>query len=139
MTLGSQLQAVVVGWQIYSLTHDPLSLGLIGLAEALPFIGVALYAGHVADQLDRRRVSQAALIVLLGCAAALLIFNLVPGFFTGVGAWPFYGVIFVSGIARSFLQPARNALAAELVVRELYPNAVAWRSSSWQTAAVIGP
>src|SRR5689334_16321285 len=139
MTISSQIQAVVVAWQVYDITHDPLSLGLIGLAEALPFIGVALYAGHIADQLDRRRVSQASLVVLLGCAAALLTFNLLPGFLTRVGAWPFYAVIFVSGLARSFLQPARNALAAELVGRELDPNAVAWRSATWQTAAVIGP
>src|SRR5689334_136021 len=139
MTIGAQIQVIVVSWQIYNITHDPLSLGLIGLAEALPFIAVALYAGHVADRLDRRRVSQASLVVLLGCAGALLTFNLIPGFFARVGAWPFYAVIFVSGIARSFLQPARNALSAELVNRALYSNAVAWRSSTWQTAAVVGP
>ena len=56
MTVGSQIQVIVVSWQIYNLTHDPLSLGLIGLAEALPFIGVALYAGHLADRLDRRGI-----------------------------------------------------------------------------------
>ena len=139
MTIGAQIEVLVVSWQIYGITHDPLSLGLIGLAEALPFIGVALYAGHLADRLDRRRVSQASLVLLLGCALALLAFNLIPGFLERVGVWPFYAVMFVSGIARSFLQPARNALGAELVSRDLYPNAVAWRSSTWQTAAVVGP
>ena len=139
MTVGAQIQVIVVSWQIYNLTHDPLSLGLIGLAEAFPFIGFALYAGHIADRFDRRRVSQAALLVLLACAGALLAFNLVPGFLGRVGAWPFFAVIFVSGIARSFLQPARNALGADIVPRALYSNAVAWRSSTWQTAAVVGP
>jgi MFS family permease len=139
MTISSQIQGVVVAWQIYDITHDPLSLGLMGLAEALPFIGVALYAGHVADRLNRRRVSIASLAVLLGCSVTFLIFNLIPGFLHRAGANPFYLVIFISGIARSFLQPARNALGAELVDRSLYANAVAWRSSTWQSAAVVGP
>jgi len=139
MTVGAQIQGVVVSWQIYDITHDPLSLGLIGLAEAFPFIGLSLYAGHVADRLNRRRVAVASLIVMLICSVSLLAFNLVPGFLNRFGAWPFYSVIFVSGVARSFLQPSRNALGAEIVPRPLYPNAVAWRSSTWQSAAVAGP
>lgn len=139
MTISSQIQGVVVAWQIYDITRDPLSLGLMGLAEALPFIGVALYAGHVADRLNRHRVSLASLAVLLACSLTFLVFNLIPGFLHRAGAGPFYLVIFLSGIARSFLQPARNALGAELVDRSLYANAVAWRSSTWQSAAVIGP
>ncbi len=139
MTISSQIQGVVVAWQIYEITHDPLSLGLMGLAEALPFISVALYAGHIADRFDRHRVSTIALFVLLACSLTLLAFNLIPGFLHSHGAAPFYAVIFASGVARSFLQPARNALGAELVERPLYANAVAWRSSTWQSAAVVGP
>jgi MFS family permease len=139
MTISSQIQGVVVAWQIYDITHDPLSLGLMGLAEALPFVTAALYAGHVADRFDRHTISIVALASLLGCSLTLLSFNLIPGFLAIHGAWPFYAVIFVSGLARSFLQPARNALGAELVDRSLYANAVAWRSSTWQTAAVVGP
>ena len=74
-TLAQQIQAVVVGWQIYALTKDPLALGLIGLSEALPFISVALFAGHVADRTDRRKVALAALSVLLTCASTLLRFS----------------------------------------------------------------
>jgi MFS family permease len=143
MTLAAQIQGVVVSWQIYDVTRDPLSLGLIGLAEALPYIGVALFAGHIADKLNRRTISIASLIVLVFCSVALLLLSLAAswrgGFGGARGVWPFYGVIFLSGIARSFLQPARQALGAELVPRELYPNAVAWRSSTWQTGAVAGP
>lgn len=139
MTLSSQIQGVVVAWQIYDITRDPLSLGLMGLAEALPYIGCSLYAGHVADALNRRAVVLTSLLVLLGCSLTLLTFNLIPGFLRDHGALPFYLVIFASGLARSFLTPARNALGAELVDRSLYPNAVAWRSSTWQTAAVVGP
>jgi MFS family permease len=139
MTLGTQTQAVVVGWQMYALTHDPLALGLIGLAEALPYIGLALFAGHVADAGNRRRIAIVALIALLACSVALLVFTVTPGFLTRHGVWPVYAAIFASGIARSFLQPARQALGAELIPRELYVNGAAWRTSTWQTAAVGGP
>jgi MFS family permease len=138
MTLGSQLQAVVVGWQVYTITHDPLSLGLIGLAEALPFIAVALPAGYVADRLNRRTIAVVALAVLALCAVALLALSS-AGVLARVGVIPIYVIIFASGIARSLLQPARQALSSELVPREHLQNAIAWRSSSWQIAAVVGP
>lgn len=139
MTVAAQIEVLVVSWQIYAITHDPLSLGLMGLAEALPFIGFALYAGHVADRMDRRTVSLVSLGVLLASACALLALTLGSAYTRRWGALPFYGVIAISGVARSFLQPARNALGAELVPRSLYASAVAWRSSTWQTAAVLGP
>lgn len=143
MTLAAQIQGVVVSWQIYDVTRDPLSLGLIGLAEAFPYIGVALFAGHVADRQNRRAISLTSLGVLVCCSLALLALSINASAHAGIAGyrrvWPFYGVIFISGIARSFLQPARQALGAELVPRELYPNAVAWRSSTWQTGAVAGP
>jgi MFS family permease len=141
MTLAAQIQGVVVAWQIYDVTRDPLSLGLIGLAEALPYVSVALFAGHVADRQNRRIVSLLSLAVLVLCSVSLLLLS-VGDWRASLGTrgvWPFYVVIFASGIARSFLQPARQALGAELVPRELYPNAVAWRSSTWQTGAVAGP
>ena len=139
MTIAAQIQIIVVSWQIYDITHDPLSLGLIGLAEALPFIGAALFAGHVADVSNRQRVSVAALFVLLLSGLALLAMSVLPGSGIARGIWPFYLVIGVSGLARSFLQPARNALGAEIVGRDLYHNAISWRSSTWQAAAIIGP
>jgi MFS family permease len=139
LTVATQMQVVVVGWQIYAVTKDPLSLGLVGLAEALPFISLALFAGHVADRVNRRRVVALATLVMVACAGALLGFTLTRDLFRGGRVWPVYAVIFMSGVARSFLQPARQALGAELVPRELYPSAVAWRSSIWQLAAVVGP
>jgi MFS family permease len=139
MVVGSQAQAVVVGWQVYNLTRDPLSLGLIGLAEALPFICVALPAGYLADRRNRRRISVTMLLVLAGCSAILVAFSAVPGLLARVGVVPIYAVIFVSGIARGILQPARQALGAEIIPRSLYQNAITWRSSTWQIASVIGP
>ena len=70
-TLGIQIQGVVVAWQMYLDTHDPLALGLIGLAEALPNIATALFAGHVADRMDRRKLALLATITLLACSLAL--------------------------------------------------------------------
>jgi MFS family permease len=139
LTLGTMIQATVVAWQVYALTRDPLSLGLVGLAEALPFIGAALYAGHVADRHDRKRLSLLAIGVQTSAAAVLLGYTLRPEVLAGGRVWPIYAVVFTSGLARSFLQPARTALGAEIVPRETFANAVAWRSSLWQVAAVVGP
>jgi MFS family permease len=143
LTIGIQIQGTVVGWQVYDITRDPLALGLIGLAEALPAIGMALFAGHVVDRNDRRRVMLAALIVLVGCSLALWVLAgpqvlgkelLQPARLTAI-----YSVIIVSGFARAFLQPARQAFSAELVPRELFTNAITWRSGTWQLASVLGP
>ena len=139
MVVSSQLQAVVVGWQVYGLTHDPLSLGLIGLAEALPFIGIALPAGYLADRRNRRAISVSALFVLACCSITLYALGARPALLLRVGVVPIYVVIFVSGVTRGILQPARQALSAEIIPRSMFQNAIAWRSSTWQTASVIGP
>ena len=139
LTLGTQIQATVVAWQVYALTRDPLSLGLVGLAEALPFIGAALYAGHIADRHNRKILSVVALVVQLVCGAALLVLTTYSGRFLRGTVLPIYVVVSISGLARSFLQPARTALGAEIVPRDTYTNAITWRSSLWQFAAVVGP
>ncbi len=138
-TIGAQVQILVVSWQIYHITHDPLSLGLIGLAEAVPFIAVALLAGHVADRLDRQRIALWSLTVLFACALSLVALSHAHRWVIAHGVWPFYIVIGVSGLARSFLMPARNSLAVGLIPRENLPNSIAWRSSTWQAGAVAGP
>jgi MFS family permease len=137
-TLATMMQGVAVGWQLYAVTHDPLALGIVGLAEALPFIGFALPAGHLADRVDRRRLSLAALFVLALCSAALFALTALQ-LIRVETAWLVYTVIFASGIARSYLQPTRTALSADLVPRNLYVNSITWRSSTWQSAAVVGP
>jgi len=137
-TIAREAQMVVVAWQVYERTHDPLALGLIGLSEALPFIGVALIAGHVADRAERRGIAVIGTIGMLLSALALLLFTLMPQLLAH-GIWPVYAVIFASGIGRSFTRPAVTALSAELVPRELYASAVAWRASTWQLAAIAGP
>ena len=138
-TLGIQIQGVVVAWQMYLDTHDPLSLGLIGLAEALPNIATSLLGGHVADRTDRRRLAIGATTVLLACAGALVVLAGLPQDRVHWRVVGVFIVIAVSGVARAFLQPARTALAASMVPRELQANAVTWRSAVWQFAAVLGP
>ncbi len=139
-TMGIQVQAAVVGYQMYELTRDPLSLGALGLAEALPFISFALVGGHIADLLDRRRVMIAAFAVLALGAGALLMFNAWrETLAAGVLKYAIFGVIISSGVCRAFLGPARTALSAQLVPRVLFPKAIAWRTGTFQLAAVTGP
>ncbi|HUQ98248.1 MAG TPA: MFS transporter [Gemmatimonadaceae bacterium] len=138
-TLGTQIQATVVAWQVYALTKDPLYLGLVGLAEAIPFIGAALYAGHIADRHHRKRLALLSIGLQTVCAGALLLLTLNARVALNGRVWPIFAVVFASGLARSFFQPARTALGAEIVPRETYANAVTWRSSLWQFAAVVGP
>ena len=139
MTLATMIQGTIVGWQVYELTHDTLALGLIGLAEALPYIAASLFAGHVADRYDRRYVALAALTVVLLSAVALLILPSLLSTSPGGLVRAIFAVIAISGFARSFLIPARQALGAEIVPRELFANSVTWRSGAWQLAAVLGP
>lgn len=139
-TLAIQIQAVVVAWQVYEITRDPLSLGLIGLAEAIPSISVSLYAGHVADTVQRKKIITTAISTLLFCSIALLFFTIKPGaFILASGVLPIYVIIFMSGIARGFLTPATFSFMPQLVTRALYTNAVTINSSLWQTAAILGP
>lgn len=138
-TIAREAQIVVVGWQVFAVTNDPLSLGLIGLSEALPFIAVALYAGHVADRASRRAIAITGTIGIALSVVALLAFTLMPSVLTAHRVWPIYAVIFASGIARSFTRPAVTALSAELIPRETYSSAVAWRTSTWQFSAILGP
>ncbi|MEQ1692315.1 MAG: MFS transporter [Gemmatimonas sp.] len=143
LTLGIQIQGTVVGWQVYDLTRDPLALGLVGLAEAIPAISLSLVAGHVADSHDRRRIALWAMIVLVACSLALWALAhstpLGQSLSVPLRVNAIYGVIVISGLARAFLQPARQALSAELVPRHLFSNSITWRSGSWQMAAVLGP
>lgn len=140
VTLANQIQGTVVAYQIYELTRDPLSLGAVGLAEALPFVAFALFGGHVADARDRRRVSLAVLYVMVAMSACLLLLSLEHG---ALGAarhkLAIYSAVVILGVCRSFLQPARAALNAELLPPALYAKAIAIRTSCFQLAMFAGP
>ncbi|HVP69268.1 MAG TPA: MFS transporter [Anaeromyxobacteraceae bacterium] len=130
----TQIQSTVLGWQVYAITGDPLSLGLVGLAEALPFLSLTLVGGWAADRFDRRRLSLASLAAVGGSCAWLLVLSLgTPR------ALPLYAAQALAGLGRAFFRPASVAIGTELVPREHYHNAASWRSSVFHTAMVLGP
>ena len=133
--VATQVQSTVLGWQVFQLTHDPLSLGLVGLAEAIPFLALTLWGGWEADRRDRRALSLWSLAVVGVSGAGLLAFSLLPL----RSAVPLYAAQAVAGLGRAFFRPASAALASELVPREQYHNASSWRSSVFHVAMVAGP
>ena len=140
MTIAAQMQSIIVGWQVYELTHDPLSLGLIGLAEAIPFISIALYAGHIADRFSRKKIILWFDVLFLVASSFLLTCAINrTGIIGKFGVLPIYLGVAVSGIARAFLYPATIALMAQIVPRSLYTNSSTWNSTLWHIAAITGP
>jgi MFS family permease len=133
--LGLEMVNVAVGWQVYALTKRPLDLGYVGLAQFLPPLFLTLPAGHAADRFDRRRV-------VLTCHLAF-------GLCSGILAWlalretrtpvPIFAVLVLLGCARAFNAPAAQALMPSLLPEADFPNAVAWNSSTFQVANVVGP
>jgi MFS family permease len=139
-TISFQMQGLVVGWQVYTLTKDPLSLGLVGLAEAIPFILIALYAGHVADRFRRKKIILIFTHIFIVSTLLLLLFSFnSKSIYSSFGIIPIYFIVAISGIARAFLYPAFIALMSQLVPRSLYTNASTWNSTIWQIAAITGP
>lgn len=130
-----QIQTVAVGWQVYAIRHNLLDLGLVGLSQFLPFIPLALIAGHVADRFNRRRILALCYAVQALCALMLLTFTL-RGLFV---VWPVFVVMGLFGIARAFGMPASQAIVPNLVPAESFGNAVALNSSTFQVATIAGP
>ena len=139
-TIAFQMQSIIVGWQMYELTKDPLALGLIGLAEALPNIAVALFAGHAADKYNRKTIIIWFTLLFLVGTLALFLFTIPSlGIIPALGVLPIYFVVMVSGVSRAFLYPSIIALMSQLVPRELYTNSSTWNSTVWHIAAITGP
>jgi len=140
-TTSSEMQSVAVGWQVYEITHRPLDLGLVGLAQFLPGICLFLFAGHVADRLPRQRILQTCMAGFSVCSALLLLLTLHP--VTGTShltrAYPIYVVMLLNGTVRAFNGPASQAFLPLLVPREVFPNAVAWNASVFQTSTIGAP
>ncbi|MDO1584007.1 MFS transporter [Rhizobium oryzicola] len=130
-----QIVSVSVGWQMYDETKNTLYLGLIGLFQFLPSLLLILVTGSVADRYNRRAIVAACLFVGGLCTAALLALTVTHQF----APWLVFAILIVFGIERAFMGPAVQSLAPNLVPEEALPNAVAWNSSSWQTASILGP
>jgi MFS family permease len=140
MTMATIMQSVIVGWQVYDLTHNVLWLGLIGLVEVIPQVGISLFAGHYIDLWHRRKIVNYTTLLLILGSLILLIYSANAAFFTEkFGAFPIFITIFLTGLARGILNPAQVALMGQLIPRNLYANAATWNSANWQVAAVMGP
>ena len=136
------MQFIIVEWEVYCLTTDPLSIGLIGLAEVIPAISTAFFAGHIVDQKEKKK---------------LFIYCIVAFLFVGIGYYyitseyvsdnfstfnklvGIYILVFCGGFIRAFIGPTIFSLVALIVPKRVYPNAATWSSSTWQLAVVIGP
>ena len=135
MGFATQMAVVAIGWQVYSIDHDPFDLGLIGLAEFLPLLVLALPAGQIADHFPRRFVFAFSLVIETGVLLALVIVSLEGA----TQLWPFLALAVATGIAGSLGAPSGRALPTEVVASELLPSAMALRSIAGQAAVIGGP
>ena len=136
------MQFIIIEWQVYSITKNPLSLGIIGLMEVIPAVSMALFAGHIVDQREKRNLL-ALCIALFSLISFGLFFLTLPSFIkdwnTQSVLYAIYGLVFFGGFLRSFFGPTIFSLIALIVPKKLYPNAATWSSSTWQIAGVLGP
>ena len=135
--LSYQVAAVTVGWHIYELTRDPWSLGLVGLAEVIPFFCVAPFSGYLVDHLPRRKLGAAACLGLAVNAGALAL--IAHGALPASRLWPIYAAVAVGGVGRSFLGPVYNALFARVLKREQFGRGASMGSVVFQVGLVLGP
>jgi len=141
LVFGWSMQFIVIEWQVYSITKDPLSLGIIGLMEIIPAFSMALFAGHIVDQKEKRNL-------LATCTAAFSLISLGLYFLTTdviINNWQtnsilycIYALVFFGGFLRSFFGPTIFSLVALLVPKKIYHNAATWSTSTWKTASVSG-
>jgi|SRR5579883_792322 MFS family permease len=136
----TEMQSVAVGWQVYDITHRPLDLGLTGLAQFLPGVVLFLLAGHVADRFNRKHLLTLCYAGFALSSAMLLAVALQFKYFHGApSVTPIFIVLGLVGAVRSFSMPASRALLPQLVPEEQFQSAVAWNSSIFQFATILGP
>jgi MFS family permease len=134
-TLSSEMQSVAVGWQMYSITHRPLDLGLAGLAQFLPAVCLFLVTGHVSDRVPRKRILLTCVVAFGVCSALLLTFALRHI----ATVYPIYAVLLMNGTVRAFNAPAAQSFLPLILPRSVFPNAVTWNSSAFQASTIAGP
>ncbi|WP_291962999.1 MFS transporter [Maribacter sp.] len=142
MVFAWSMQFIVIEWQVYSMTKDPLSLGIIGLMEVIPAVSMALFAGHIVDQKEKRN-----LLIKCICGFSVISFGLfmlslpsvLETYKTKTILYAIYALVFCGGLVRAFLGPTIFSLIALIVPKKIYPNAATWSSTTWQMASVLGP
>lgn len=142
MVFAWSMQFIVIEWQVYSMTKDPWNLALIGLMEIVPAVLIALFAGHIVDQTEKRNL-------LIKCILGFSVISLGlffvsdPDLIAKVSQqtilYSIYFLVFLGGLVRAFIGPTVFSLIALIVPKKIYPNAATWSSSTWQVASVLGP
>ncbi|MCA1919888.1 MFS transporter [Flavobacterium piscis] len=142
MVFAWSMQFIVIEWEVYSLTKDPLSLGLIGLMEVIPAVGMALFAGHMVDQREKKGLLVKCILGFSVISFGLFLLTwpkIVNGWSTGAILYSIYFLVFIGGLVRAFLGPTIFSLLSLIVPKKVYPNAATWSSSVWQIGSVLGP
>lgn len=142
MVFAWSMQFIIIEWQVYSITKDPLSLGIIGLMEVIPALSLALFAGHVVDQKEKKGLLVKCILAFSVISFGLFLLTwpaVVSDFSTKTILYSIYFLVFLGGLVRAFLGPTIFSLLALIVPKKAYPNAATWSSSVWQIASVVGP
>ncbi len=141
LVFGWSMQFIVIEWQVYSITKDPLSLGIIGLMEIIPAFTMALFAGHIVDQKEKRNLFALCIAAFSLISLGLFLLtsdDVVGNWSTNIILYSIYALVFFGGFLRSFFGPIIFSLVALIVPKKIYPNAATWSTSTWKTAAVLG-
>jgi MFS family permease len=142
MVFAWSMQFIVIEWQVYSMTKDPLSLGIIGLMEVIPAVGMALLAGHIVDQKEKRNLLIQCIVGFSVISFGLFLLSgtyVKENYATRTILYTIYFLVFLGGLVRAFLGPTIFSLIALIVPKRTYPNAATWSSTTWQMASVLGP
>ncbi len=142
MVFAWSMQFIVIEWQVYSMTKDPWSLGIIGLMEVIPAVSMALFAGHIVDQKEKRNLLIKCILGFSVISFGLFLLSepsLSSEFSKTTVLYAIYFLVFLGGLVRAFLGPTIFSLIALIVPKKIYPNAATWSSTTWQMASVLGP
>ena len=142
MVFAWSMQFIVIEWVVYSMTKNPLSLGIIGLMEVIPAIAMALFAGHIVDQNEKKGMLFKCILAFSAISFGMFLLTwprITSGLSINKILYGIYFLVFLGGLVRAFLGPTIFSLLSLIVPKKVYPNAATWSSSVWQTAAVVGP
>ena len=141
LVFGWSMQFIIIEWQVYSITKDPLSLGIVGLMEIIPAFTMAVFAGHIVDQKEKRDLFALCIAAFSLISLGLFLLttdSVVKNWSTHTVLYAIYGLVFFGGFLRSFFGPTIFSLVALLVPKKIYHNAATWNTSTWKTASVLG-
>ena len=142
MVFAWSMQFIVIEWEVYSLTKNPLSLGMIGLMEVIPAVSMALFAGHIVDQREKKGLLVKCILGFSIISFGLFLLTwpkVISGWSTEAILYSIYFLVFLGGLVRAFLGPTIFSLLSLIVPKKAYPNAATWSSSVWQIGSVLGP